>query len=523
MAPSCATLDALLAWLRARGASGLCADSRQVRPGDAFVAWPGAAADARRFVRAALEAGAVAAVVEAQGLAGWLSAHPDAAFDLAPADAPSSASRVAAYAGLRAAAGPLASAFWHAPSRALDLIAVTGTNGKTSTAWWTAQWLQAAGVGAGLIGTLGIGRPGAALVPTGLTTPDPVTLQRALRAFADDGLRAVVLEASSIGIEEGRLDGARVHTAIFTNLTQDHLDYHGTMEAYWAAKRRLFDWPGLQVAVVCVDDPYGRELAQALAARPADGGLDLWTYATGPTATDARLRLLTREWLPNGARFTVAEGATHTPFELPVVGDYNLGNLLAAMAVLRSRGLPWSAIVGASHGLTPVPGRMQSAWGAADGPADGLPLVLVDYAHTPDAVDKALQALRPLAARRGGQLWCVLGCGGDRDPGKRPLMAAAAEQGADRVVLTSDNPRSEDPLQILAQMQAGLAAPARAWVEPDRAAAIDRAVREAQARDVVLLAGKGHEDYQEIAGVRRPFSDFDQARAALRRRRGADA
>ena len=521
MVPSFVTLDALLAWLRERGATGLCADSRQIRPGDAFVAWPGAAADARRFVRAALEAGAVAAVVEAQGLAGWLRAHPDAAFDLAAADAPTSAARVATYAGLRAAAGPLASAFWHSPSQALDLIAVTGTNGKTSIAWWTAQGLQALGVGAGLIGTLGIGQPGSALVPTGLTTPDPVTLQRALRAFADDGLQAVVLEASSIGIEEGRLDGTRVHTALFTNLTQDHLDYHGSMQAYWAAKRRLFDWSGLQVAVVCVDDAYGRELAQALDARPAAGGLDLWTYATDPAATDARLRLLAREWLPNGACFTVAEGATHTTFELPVVGDYNLGNLLAAMAVWRSRGLPWSAIADARCALTPVPGRMQPAWEATEGPADGLPLVLIDYAHTPDAVDKALQALRPLAARRGGQLWCVLGCGGERDPSKRPRMAAAAEQGADRVLLTSDNPRGEDPLQILAQMRAGLQAPARAWIEPDRAVAIECAVREAQARDVVLLAGKGHEDYQEVAGVRRPFSDLEQARAALRRRRGA--
>ncbi|MEW6694370.1 UDP-N-acetylmuramoyl-L-alanyl-D-glutamate--2,6-diaminopimelate ligase [Tepidimonas thermarum] len=517
--PSVDRLEDLLVWLRARGATGLCADSRQVRTGDAFVAWPGAAVDARRFVGAALGAGAVAAVVEAEGLEAWLAAHPASTW----ADAAMEPVRVMAYPGLRAAAGPLASAFWGAPSQALDLIAVTGTNGKTSTAWWTAQGLQAAGVPAGLIGTLGIGRPGAALVSTGLTTPDPITLQRALRRLADEGARAVVLEASSIGIEEGRLDGARVHTAIFTNLTQDHLDYHGTMEAYWAAKRRLFDWPGLRTAVVGVDGPHGQALAAALAARPADGGLDLWTYATTPAPPHARLRLQAREWLPHGARFTVAEGAVHTTFELPVVGDYNLANLLAVMAVLRSRGLSWSAVAHACQGLTPVPGRMQAAWTAADGPADGLPLVLVDYAHTPDAVAQALQALRPLAARRGGRLWCVLGCGGDRDPGKRPLMAAAAEQGADRVVLTSDNPRSEDPRHILAQMQAGLRDPAAAWVEPDRAQAIARAIAAAQACDIVLLAGKGHEDYQEIAGVRRPFSDLEQARAALRRRSGETA
>ena len=514
--PSFESLDALLAWLRARGATGLCADSRALRPGDAFIAWPGAAVDARRFVRAALDAGAVAAVVEAEGLAEWLRAYPEAAFDRGE---PASA-RVATFRGLRGVIGALASAFWHAPSRALDVVAITGTNGKTSTAWWTAQWLQATGVEAALIGTLGMGRPDAALVSTGLTTPDPVTLQRALREFADADVQAVVMEASSIGIEEGRLDGTAVHTAVFTNLTQDHLDYHGTMASYWAAKRRLFDWPGLQVAVVCVDDPYGRELAQALSPRAADGGLALWTVATRAD-TPARVRLLQREWQPHGVRFTVAEGEAHATFELPVVGDYNLANLLAAMAVLRSRGLPWTAIEGSSRALGPVPGRMQSAWGADDGSDKGLPLVLIDYAHTPDAVDKALQAVRALAVRRGGRLWCVLGCGGDRDPGKRPLMAAAAERGADRVVLTSDNPRSEDPLNILAQMRAGLADPAAAIVEPNRAAAIRWVVQHAAPADVVLLAGKGHEDYQEVAGVRRPFSDRAHAHAALRQRREA--
>lgn len=515
MAPSFTCVDALLAWLRACGATGLCADSRTLRPGDAFVAWPGAAVDARRFVPDALRAGAAAAVVEFDGLAQWRHEHPAAAFAVLPAPG----ARVASYAGLRAAAGTLASAFWRAPSRALDLVAVTGTNGKTSTAWWSAQWLQAAGVAAGLIGTLGIGRVGAPLVATGLTTPDPITLQRALRDFADAGVRAVVLEASSIGIAEGRLDGTNVHTAVFTNLTQDHLDYHGTLQAYWAAKRRLFDWPGLRTAVLCVDDKRGRELAAALATRAADGELDIWTYSVNPGAQHARLRLVTREWMPYGARFTVAEGAAHATFELPVLGEYNLGNLLAAMAVLRSRALTWSEIVRASHALTPVPGRMQSAWNATDGADDGLPLVLIDYAHTPDAIDKALRALRPVAARRGGRLWCVLGCGGERDVGKRPLMAAAAERGADRVVLTSDNPRSEDPMRILAQMQAGLRAPARAVVEPDRAAAIRLAVAQAAADDVVLLAGKGHETVQEIAGVRRPFSDREHARAALRQRR----
>ena len=507
---------AAVAWLRARGVRGLQVDSRRLCPGDAFVAWPGAATDARRYVCAALQAGAPAALVEAEGLPAWLAAHPQWAFDVvtnAGCPAP-----VRAVHGLRQAAGALAGAFWDHPSRALDLVAITGTNGKTSTAWWTAQWLQAAGRAAGLIGTLGVGRPGAALQPTGLTTPDPVTLQRALRRFADEGVRAVALEASSIGIAEGRLDGAVVHTAVFTNLTQDHLDYHGSMANYWAAKRRLFDWPGLRVAVVCLDDAHGRQLADALLAR-ADG-IDLWTYAAQPSfSARARLHLVQRTWLPDGVRFTVAEGAAQATFTLPVVGDYNVANLLAVLAVLRSQGLPWSVIEAASAGLTPVPGRMQPAWSAADGSDAGLPLVLVDYAHTPDAVTQALRALRPLAQSRGGRLWCVLGCGGDRDPSKRPLMAAAAEQQADRVVLTSDNPRSEDPLRILSQMQQGLREAAAVRVEPDRAAAIDWVVHQAEPADVVLLAGKGHEDYQEVAGVRHPFSDLAEARAALQRRR----
>lgn len=500
--------QAALAWLRAQGARGLVADSRRVRPGDAFVAWPGAATDARAYVGAALAAGAVAALVEAEGLQPWLEG---AAW---PAGAP-----VAALAGLKAAAGPLAAAFWGHPSRRVPLVAVTGTNGKTSTAWWSAQALAAAGRDAGLIGTLGIGRPGAALQPTGLTTPDPVTLQGALAAFAAEGAAAVVLEASSIGIEEGRLDGCDVHTAVFTNLTQDHLDYHGSMEAYGAAKRRLFDWPGVRAAVVNVDDPWGQRLAAELQPRAQAGALALWTYALQPSPP-ARLTVGALAWRPQGMHLALhEEGRPAAVWTLPLVGAYNAANVLAVAAVLRAQGLEWPAVQAGVAALTPVPGRMQPAWSPADGAADDLPQVLVDYAHTPDAVEQALRALRPLAQARGGRLWCVLGCGGDRDPSKRAPMAAAAEAWADRVVLTSDNPRSEDPHRIIAQMVEGLVNPARAVLEPDRAAAIDWVVRQAEPADVVLLAGKGHEQYQEIAGVRHPFCDVQQARAALRRRR----
>ena len=252
-----------VAWLQAQGAQRLVSDSRQIQPGDAFVAWPGSGHDGRQFVAAALQAGAVACLVEAERVQDW-------GFDDA---------RVAALAQLKAAAGEVAHRFYGAPSAALRVVAITGTNGKTSSAWWCSQWLQALGEPTALIGTLGTGAAGGALHSTGFTTPDPMTLQTLLRRYAEQGLQTVVMEASSIGIDEGRLNATRLHTAVFTNLSQDHLDYHGTMQAYWAAKRALFDWPNLQAAVVNIDDAHGRELAADLAQRP---GLDLWTVSTEP-------------------------------------------------------------------------------------------------------------------------------------------------------------------------------------------------------------------------------------------------
>lgn len=495
----------LARWLQASGARGVSSDSRRLRPGDAFLAWPGAAQDSRRYVAQALEQGAVACVVERDGADAY-GFNDD---------------RVAAVAGLKALSGELASLFHHEPSHELDVVAITGTNGKTSTAWWTALWLEALGTPAALVGTLGMGRAGQPLAVTGLTTPDPARLQAGLRDYADQGVRACVMEVSSIGLDEARLAGTRVHTAVFTNFTQDHLDYHGTMDAYWAAKRRLFDWPGLRVAVVNIDDDKGAALAVELADRV--GGthaLDLWTVSV--QGRDARLTVPEWTLTDSGLRFMVSEsgdgGSGDTPWhiKLPLVGDYNLYNLLCALAVVRSRGVPMADAVGQATALLPVPGRMQPAW--TDAPAASLPLVLVDYAHTPDALEKALRALQPLAMARGGQLWCVVGCGGDRDPGKRPLMAAVAEREAAICVLTSDNPRREDPMAILDQMRAGLSHPGAAQVVADRAAAIAHAVGAAQARDVVLLAGKGHEPYQDIGGVRHPFSDLEQARRALEAR-----
>ena len=494
-------------WLRQNSSGTLCADSRQVRAGDAFIAWPGAAVDARTFVPAALQAGAQAVLVESRG---------KEAFALDP-------QRVAGYPGLKAAAGPIAAEFFDQPSAQLDLLAVTGTNGKTSTAWWLAQALSAL-PGAlarpcGLIGTLGIGCPpplpqpgaeaGAApadalggMVASGLTTPDPVLLQRTLRNFVDTGLRACAIEASSIGLEEQRLAGSCIRLAIFTNFTQDHLDYHGGMQAYWLAKRRLFDWPGLQSAVINIDDQRGHTLAGELDGAP----IDLWTVAI---EQPARLRATDIGYQPFGMQFAVHEGdAVHT-VQVPLMGVYNVSNVLGVLGALRALGVPLADAVAVCNRLQPVPGRMECL-GAPD-----APLVAVDYAHTPDALDAALKALRPLAQQREGMLWCVFGCGGGRDASKRPLMGRVAASLADQLVLTSDNPRQESPDAIMVQILQGVPAYARVTVEVDRALAIAQTLQRAAPQDVVLLAGKGHELTQEIGSEKRPFSDRVQVERAL--------
>jgi UDP-N-acetylmuramoyl-L-alanyl-D-glutamate--2,6-diaminopimelate ligase len=490
-----------LAWLRQQVRGRLCSDSRQVQPGDAFIAWPGYAHDARQFVPAALAAGAAACLVERQGAEPFAFADP----------------RVAALPGLKAATGWLADAWYEQPSHRLDVVAATGTNGKSSTAWWTAQALTLLGRRCGLVGTLGVGMPpvpgldeaGNGIESTGLTTPDPLRLQAALRGFVDAGCYACALEASSIGLAEHRLAGTRVAVAQFTNFTRDHLDYHGSMQAYWDAKRELFAWPGLKAAVVNVDDEQGARLASELAA----AHVDLWTTSVqGP----ARLGALDLHYADGGLAFTLVEGDTRLPVRSALIGDYNAANLLAVLGALRALGLPLADAAATVARLTPVPGRMQRV-----GHSAGQPEVVVDYAHTPDALDKALGALRPLAQARGGRLWCVFGCGGNRDASKRPLMGAMAEQGADAVVVTSDNPRLENPALIIEQVVAGASDPRRLQPIEDRRAAIQYAVATADPADVLLLAGKGHEDYQDLGGEKRPFSDVAEARAALALRRPA--
>jgi UDP-N-acetylmuramoyl-L-alanyl-D-glutamate--2,6-diaminopimelate ligase len=479
--------DAAARWLAEWCTGTLRTDSRQVQPGDAFIAWPGYARDGREYVAAALASGAATCLVEEADVDrfGFVDA------------------RVASLPGLKARTGEIAAAFFGRPTDTLDVIAVTGTNGKTSSAWWIAQASAHLGKRCGVVGTLGIGEP-PKLDYNGLTTPDPVLLQAAFARMRDQDFSACAIEASSIGIVEGRLTGTAVRVAVFTNFTQDHLDYHGDMNAYWVAKRALFGFPGLRAAVINLDDAKGDALAAELAA------LDVWT--TGVQRSDARLAARDLHYTGDGLAFTLQEGADGVAVQTGLIGDYNAANLLGVAGALRAQGHALADVARALARVTPVPGRMQRVGNGRE-----LPQVVIDYAHTPDALDKALTALQGLAAARGGELVCVFGCGGDRDRGKRPQMGAIAARLAGRVVVTTDNPRTEAPAQILADITA--AAPAATVIEA-REEAIRAAITEAGARDIVLIAGKGHEDYQEVNGVRRPFSDLAEARAALLERAG---
>jgi UDP-N-acetylmuramoyl-L-alanyl-D-glutamate--2,6-diaminopimelate ligase len=465
--------------------TGVADDSRQVQPGDLFLAYPGDLADGRRYIADALARGAVAVLWQPGGDFNFGQNFQSTIANL-PAES------------LRPLAGPLAHAIYGHPSEGLSLIAITGTNGKTTISQCLAKAYPKP---CAIIGTLGAGFPDAQ-TETGFTTPEATTLMRYLAQYRAAGAAACALEASSIGIEEGRMNGARVDVAVFTNMTRDHLDYHGTMEAYAEAKRKLFIWPRLRTAIINLDDEFGRLLSRETTAMRVLG------YAVGEPRRDY-LALVRAENLldtPFGQRFSLVLPNGRATVDTVLVGRYNISNLLAIAAVLHDAGLQAAEVARRLSELTPPPGRMERLGG------NGEPLVVVDYSHTPDALENALGALRSVATSRGGLLRVVFGCGGDRDPGKRPLMGEVAERLADRVLVTSDNPRSEAPQAIVDAIVAGMARPD---VEIDRAVAIQRAIVEADAVDVVLLAGKGHETYQEISGVRHHFSDVEQASVAL--------
>ncbi|MFM2399003.1 MAG: UDP-N-acetylmuramoylalanyl-D-glutamate-2,6-diami no-pimelate ligase [Pseudomonadota bacterium] len=486
---------AIAQWIAQHCSAGahLASDSRAVFAGDVFFAYPGERVDGRSYIRAAVAAGAAAVVVE------------EAGFDAAQCkDVP-----YLAVPDLKRVAGEIAAHFYGHPSRHMQVIGVTGTNGKTTCTQWLAHCLSAAGTKCAVIGTLGIGFPGA-MSSTGFTTPQAVELQRQLASLRAEGAQGCAIEVSSIGLCEHRLAGMHFAVAAFTNLTRDHLDYHGTQEAYEAAKRSLFGWPELADVVINLDDAAGRRIAaqlHAAALRPRIWATSM-TTSQGENA-DTLVGASGLQWQGRSAHFELTHEGAQLDVKLPALGDYNVANALTVAGCLLALRMPIHAVAAALATVPAVAGRMNALGG------EDTPLAVVDYAHTPDALASALNALRPVAHDRKGKLICVFGCGGDRDPGKRPQMGQIAAELADRVVVTSDNPRSEAPQNIIDQILAGIDRPGALHVDADRARAIAYAVDSAHANDVVLLAGKGHESVQEIAGVKHPFDDATHARQAL--------
>lgn len=477
------------------GVVDLTLDSRAVQFGGAFIALPGTRTHGIGFAAQAVNAGARAILWEpTPGVAA--PRVPDTVLLLAVPN-------------LTAILGTIADRFFGTPSQAVRTVGVTGTNGKTTTAYVIATATQLLGTPAAYAGTIGFGRIDALKTVTH-TTPDSITVHRQLAELRAEGVRSLAMEVSSHALDQHRVDGVRFDTAVFTNLTRDHLDYHGTFESYAAAKAKLFAWPELKHAVINADDEFGRQLLSSQAARAQM----LTSYSRSASLPDMR----------NGVRhlFAVRAAAGVTGLDITVdgswgvatlhsrfIGEFNVENLLAALATLLGWNVPFHDALAALERCSPPPGRMETLV------ATGKPLAIVDYAHTPDALEKLLAAARKHTT---GKLICIFGCGGDRDPGKRPIMAAVAERLADQVIVTDDNPRTEDGDAIVADIVKGFTAPARALIERDRAAAIAQGIALGNPGDVVLIAGKGHEDYQIVGTERRRFSDREVARALLERR-----
>ena len=485
------------------------ADSRQIHSGDIFFAYSvghgNALRDGRDYITAALANGAAAVVFDpADGIENEYLDHPECF----PVE------------NLAVLAGELCAEWYDHPSKNLNVIGVTGTNGKTSITQWLAQAMDEPNHRTAVLGTLGTGFPGA-LIQTGYTTPDAPQLQTQLKELFDTGAKNLAIEISSHALDQGRVAGLDIRSAVFTNLTQDHLDYHGTMGEYAAAKAKLFKFPQLENAIINFDDAFGRELAMKLLA---SDGPQVWGYALSSQAFvgfekfDERLK---RSYTENTV-FTNASYESQfncdalglSAVQLAVLGEFNLSNCLAVWTVLLAQGLSPSEASKRMSKLSSVPGRMELMHLNKTQRTEG-PLIVVDYAHTPDALSKALNALRPIANQRNGKVWCVFGCGGDRDSGKRARMGRVAQEFADHIVITSDNPRSEDPASIIAMIESGMSGDlGNVQMLPDRAAAIMAAVRHADVKDIVLVAGKGHESTQEINGKKFDFSDQEHIRLA---------
>jgi len=471
-------VDGLTADQSAVPVTGIALDSRRVRPGDVFIAVSGHASDGRDFIDAAVAKGAAAIIAEA------------------PCDPSQWRLPVVVVDTLSERISDIAGRFYQHPSRDLTVIGVTGTNGKSSVTHYLAQMLESLAQPCGVIGTLGAGRV-SQLSGALNTTPDAISIQATLSQWRDAGARWAAMEVSSHGLSQHRVAALQFSTAVFTNLSQDHLDYHGSMADYGAAKARLFVTPGLQHAVLNADDSYTAELRKVMSA-----STNILTFGLA-TPADVTASDIVYSAAGMAARL-------HTPWgelqlDTALIGVVNLKNVLATVAVLGAEGFAIDQIQQALGGLKPVPGRLEKL------PSEGGVQVIIDYAHSPDALEQVLSSLRPHCQQK---LWCVFGCGGNRDKGKRPLMAAIAKQLADVVVVTTDNPRDEAPADIASEIVQGLKE-SDYILELDRQRAIERSIAEAADGDVIVIAGKGHEDYQESRGKRMPFSDVKCARLAL--------
>jgi UDP-N-acetylmuramoyl-L-alanyl-D-glutamate--2,6-diaminopimelate ligase len=490
----------LLDWMRATAPSAqLALDSRRVTPGDIFFACQHESGDSRHYITQAIDAGAAAVVFDdADGIM-WRD----------ECSVPYLMTT-----GLAQQIGPIAHDWYGRPDAGLFSVAVTGTNGKTSCTQWLGQALSRIGAPTAVVGTLGIGLysdgSSGPFIETGYTTPDPIQLYRQLAERKAQGAQAIAIEASSIGLAQQRMDQLHVDCAVLTNFTRDHLDFHGSMQAYEHAKSRLFAWPDLRYAVINLDDPFGLRLIPFL--RKANPATQILGYSVEGAAVDGIDSFTAAEirTTQHGSSFQLRTAQGSGTVRTHLIGRFNVSNALAIAAVLSVRGVSFEKVVGLLESLQAVPGRMQQLGGI------DAPLVVIDYAHTPDALQKVLDTLRPVADARHGALWCVFGCGGERDPGKRPHMGLAADR-ADHIMVTSDNPRSEEPGHIIAQIVEGVPNTQhhKLQVIEDRATAILSAIRHAGKHDVILLAGKGHEAYQEIKGRRLAFRDADHAALAL--------
>ena len=491
----------------ANSTAKVSADSRQVQSGDIFFAYPvghgNALRDGRQFIDAALENGAAAVIFDPIGSGAQYLDYP----------------QCIAVENLVEKAGELSAQWYDHPSKKLKVIGVTGTNGKTSITQWLAQALDEPKHRTAVLGTLGTGFPGS-LIQTGYTTPDAPKLQTQFKELLNAGAKQVVMEVSSHALDQNRVSGAQLNCAVFANLTQDHLDYHGSMANYAEAKTKLFALPGLEHAVINLDDAFGREIATKLLAK---GKIKVWGYTINQSALngfekfgDRLQRIYAKDSSLNGVGYDslfTCDGIGSKSLHIPLLGEFNLSNALAVWTVLLTQGLTCDEASKQVNQLRPVLGRMELIQVGKQQKLDGL-LAIVDYAHTPDALQKTLQALVPIAQQRGGKIWCVFGCGGDRDISKRPQMGSVAQQYADHIIITSDNPRSEEPQAIMEMIFGGVRQNSNVQMIADRSAAIMAAIRNAASQDIVLVAGKGHETTQEINGKKFDFSDQEHIRLA---------